>query len=97
MKTSINLKNMRVLLSMLFVFLSVNAVAQNITGTVKDSQGEPIIGASVVEKGTSNGVVTNLDGQFTLKPREALASQCSKRFSLSGLSPVSHIPYRILQ
>lgn len=42
---------MRVLLSMLFVFLSVNAVAQNITGTVKDSQGEPIIGASVVEKG----------------------------------------------
>ncbi|MFR1326145.1 MAG: hypothetical protein ACLSCE_07800 [Bacteroides cellulosilyticus] len=39
MKTSINLKNMRVLLSMLFVFLSVNAVAQNITGTVKDSQG----------------------------------------------------------
>ena len=52
---------------MLFVFLSVNAVAQNITGTVKDSQGEPIIGASVVEKGTSNGVVTNLDGQFTLK------------------------------
>ena len=67
MKTSINLKNMRVLLSMLFVFLSVNAVAQNITGTVKDSQGEPIIGASVVEKGTSNGVVTNLDGQFTLK------------------------------
>lgn len=67
MKTSINLKNMRVLLSMLFVFLSVNVVAQNITGTVKDSQGEPIIGASVVEKGTSNGVVTNLDGQFTLK------------------------------
>ena len=67
MKTSINLKNMRVLLSMLFVFLSVNAVAQNITGTVKDSQGEPIIGASVVEKGTSNGVITNLDGQFTLK------------------------------
>lgn len=67
MKTSINLRNMRILLSMLFVFLSVNAVAQNITGTVKDSQGEPIIGASVVEKGTSNGVVTNLEGKFTLK------------------------------
>ena len=35
MKTSINLKNMRILFSMLFVFLSVNAVAQNITGTVR--------------------------------------------------------------
>lgn len=41
MKTSINLKNMRVLLSMLFVFLSVNAVAQNITGTVKDARESP--------------------------------------------------------
>lgn len=67
MKTSINLKNMRILLSMLFVFLSVNAVAQNITGTVKDNLGEPAIGASVVEKGTSNGTITDVDGKFTLK------------------------------
>lgn len=67
MKTSINLKNMRVLLIMLFAFLSVNAIGQNITGTVKDNLGEPVIGASVVEKGTGNGVVTNLEGKFTLK------------------------------
>lgn len=67
MKTSINLRNMRILFVMLFAFLSVGAYAQNITGTVKDNFGEPIIGASVVEKGTSNGVVTNLEGKFTLK------------------------------
>lgn len=45
------------------------AMAQDVVkGTVLDSQNEPVIGASVVEKGnTSNGVVTDLDGNFTLK------------------------------
>lgn len=43
------------------------AYAQNqITGTVLDSQNEPIIGASVVVKGTSNGVITDLDGNFRI-------------------------------
>ncbi|MBQ8672744.1 MAG: TonB-dependent receptor [Bacteroides sp.] len=43
------------------------AYAQNITvkGTVKDALG-PVIGASVVQKGTSNGVVTDLDGNYSL-------------------------------
>lgn len=67
MKTFINVKNMRVLLIMLFAFLSVNAIAQNITGTVKDNLGEPVIGASVMEKGTSNGTITDVNGQFTLR------------------------------
>ena len=47
---------------------SVQAVQQStkkITGTVSDSQGA-VIGASVVEKGTSNGTVTDFDGNFTL-------------------------------
>ena len=37
-----------------------------IKGVVKDDAGEPIIGASVREEGTSNGTVTDLDGNFTL-------------------------------
>ena len=47
---------------------SVQAVQQStkkITGTVIDSQG-PVIGASIIEKGTSNGVVTDFDGNFAL-------------------------------
>jgi TonB-linked SusC/RagA family outer membrane protein len=39
---------------------------QRVSGTVVDSNGEPIIGASVVEKGTTNGVVTDIDGKFSL-------------------------------
>ncbi|KAA6345855.1 TonB-dependent receptor SusC [termite gut metagenome] len=39
---------------------------QRVNGTVVGSNSEPIIGASVVEKGTSNGVVTDISGKFTL-------------------------------
>ena len=39
---------------------------QSISGTVVDSQNEPIIGANVIEKGTTNGTITDLDGRFTL-------------------------------
>lgn len=64
------MKNMRTLLSMLFAVLSLSVSAQTITltGNVKDATGEPVIGASIVEKGnTTNGTITNLDGQFSLK------------------------------
>src|SRR5690554_3016558 len=37
-----------------------------ITGIVKDAAGEPVIGASVMEKSTTNGTVTDLNGNFTL-------------------------------
>lgn len=37
-----------------------------IEGTVYDSSGEPIIGANVVEKGTMNGIITDIDGKFFL-------------------------------
>ena len=40
--------------------------AKKITGTVVDSKGEPIIGASVLVKGTSNGTITDVDGNFSL-------------------------------
>lgn len=39
---------------------------KQVSGKVTDVNGEPIIGASVLEKGTTNGVITNLDGEFSL-------------------------------
>ena len=38
----------------------------SVKGVVTDTKGEPIIGANVVEKGTTNGCITNIDGEFTL-------------------------------
>lgn len=49
-------------------FLSIPAFAdaqQKVTGSVVDSNGQPIIGASVVIKGTSTGVITDIDGNFS--------------------------------
>ena len=42
---------------------------KKITGTVSDAMG-PVIGASVVIKGTSNGVATDFDGNFTLQAKQ---------------------------
>ena len=48
--------------------LEVQAVMQAVTvkGTVVDANGEPVIGASVLMKGTTNGTITDIDGNFTL-------------------------------
>lgn len=56
-------------LILLFMFcLSLQMVAQqrSITGVVVDAKKEPVIGASIVEKGTSNGTITDVDGKFLL-------------------------------
>jgi len=49
--------------------LSLAALAQNVTltGVVRDSAGQPIVGAFVVEQGTSNGTMTGVDGEFVLR------------------------------
>ncbi len=61
------MKQKRFLLSFLTLLLSTIMYAQQeITGTVTDSFG-PVIGATVMEKGTTNGTVTDFDGNFKLK------------------------------
>ncbi len=55
-----------------FMMMSATALAQKhtYTGTVVDDQNEPVIGASVVQKGTSNGTVTDFDGNFSVSVDE---------------------------
>ena len=59
----------KVLLTLWTVWgISVGSFAQQITvnGVVQDTQGEPIIGANILVKGTANGTITDLDGNFQL-------------------------------
>ncbi len=60
--------------AMILVMLLVNtatAFAQiKVSGTVTDSTGEPLYGATVLEKGTSNGTKTDFDGNYTLNVNE---------------------------
>lgn len=60
-------KNVRYALVSMLLFYCAALQAQSVTGNVKDSMGEPVIGATVMEKGTKNGTVTDFDGNFTIK------------------------------
>lgn len=59
----------KILLSVLLFMVCAFTKAQNVdvSGTVLDPSGEPVIGATVIQKGTSNGTVTDLDGHFAFK------------------------------
>ncbi len=73
------------LLTLLVALISLSVSAQNVTvkGTVKDKTGETVIGASVVEKGnTSNGTITDIDGNYTL----SVPSNATIVFSYVGMT-----------
>lgn len=63
------LLSLRACLTVVLVFFASSICAQDIIvkGTVKDTNGEPIIGASVQVQGTRTGVITNVDGNYTVK------------------------------
>ena len=62
------MKEKRLLSLLLTVMLSIVAFAQNqtFTGRIVDPSGEPVIGATIVQKGTSNAVATDYDGSFSI-------------------------------
>ncbi len=75
MKKSLRLKALLTLL--VGLFLSIGAFAQQIAvkGHVKDTAGEPVIGANVLVKGTTNGTITDFNGNFMLNvPKDAILS-----------------------
>ncbi|WP_321335344.1 TonB-dependent receptor [uncultured Bacteroides sp.] len=66
----VNLRICRTILPLLLgLFLSMGAFAQQVSvmGHVKDATGEPVIGANIIVKGTTNGTITDLDGNFSLQ------------------------------
>ncbi len=68
----------KLLSCLLMLLISVSAMAQliPITGTVSDQTG-PVISASVIEKGTTNGTVTDFDGRFSLSVRKGAVIEIS--------------------
>lgn len=64
----LNHEGKRLLLVLAGVLLAVNIWSQQtVKGNVKDELGEPVIGANVLVKGTSNGAITDLDGNYTIQ------------------------------
>jgi len=66
-------KNVLCLIVLILVFVTSAISAQstsNYRGTVKDAGGEPLIGVSVLVKGTTSGVITNLDGEYSIHAKQ---------------------------
>lgn len=60
------IKNVRYALVAMLLFVCAAVQAQTVKGVVVDAIGEPIIGATVQEEGVQNGVITDIDGNFTI-------------------------------
>lgn len=61
------MKKISFLLVYLLTSVIVCAQHKKISGTITGTQNETIIGATVLEKGTTNGVVTDIDGKFSIQ------------------------------
>lgn len=62
-------------LFVVFLLSSTLAFAQNkVTGTVTDKSGEPLAGVNVLEKGTTNGCITDLDGKYSIEVKRGQTS-----------------------
>ena len=86
MQKILNLKQgtQKAMFFVFFLLCSTVMMAQNkVSGTVLDATGDPLIGVSVLEVGTNNGVVTNFDGNFTLTVKQG----AKLTFSYVGYNP----------
>ena len=62
------MKKIKIIIALSILFLSSDLIAQmEIKGGVDDDSGLPLAGVTVLEKGTSNGTVTNFDGEYSIK------------------------------
>ena len=66
MKNFSTLKSKTCLLLIMLICCSALTMAQSITGNITDEAGEPLTGVTIVEKGTSNGTVSEVDGSFKI-------------------------------
>jgi hypothetical protein len=87
-------KFLSIILVAMLCGIAYSASAQNrtITGTVVDEDDQPLPGASVVEVGSTNGTVTDIDGRFTLNVKNgativvAYVGYNPYQFTISGAS-----------
>ena len=74
------------LLALLFPFMAMAQNSRTVTGTVVDELGDPMVGVTVMETGTSNGTSTDVDGNFMIK---VSSSAVSLDFSYIGYNKMT--------
>ena len=79
------MKKFAIILMLMLCTIGFVSAQRTISGRVNDPKGEPMVGASVVVKGTTTGVTTDLDGQYRLTvPAAGTAKDC---MALAGEKP----------
>jgi TonB-linked SusC/RagA family outer membrane protein len=58
------------LFALFVIFVSAQSFAQKVTGVVVDETNSPLPGVNVVVKGTTNGVITDMDGKYSIAPKD---------------------------
>lgn len=102
MKTTTFLRRLRAGTALLAAVLGLCCVqatlAQQVVvkSTVVDVQNEPVIGATVIEKGTTNGTITDMDGNFSLEVKQGAMVQVSYVGYTTQEFPAGSVPARIV-
>lgn len=96
LKRAIRLKNLFLAAGWLWVALPAFSQALTVTGNVTDAQGEPLIGVSVSIQGTSTGVITGMDGKYSIQATPGNTLEFSyvgmaKQTFKVGNRPVIHV------
>ncbi len=72
-----------VVLPLLFFLFTASAFAQQVSGVIKDDLGDGLIGVNIIEKGTTNGTVTDINGSYSIKVSDGAILV----FSYTGYTP----------
>ena len=84
---------LQVIVAMLVLFLGTAAHAQQtVTGKVVDAGGQPVVGATVLVEGTTNGVITAGDGSFSIRSRAGDMKTHAQPFMRALSLPSSRMP-----
>ena len=85
------------IMSIVVSFCCLMTYAQNrVTGHVADLNGEPVIGATILEKGTSNGTITDVEGNFTMSAQQGVTLLISYIGYISQEVTVTEQPLSII-
>ena len=66
-----------VLASTLLLASTLSFAQSQVSGTIQDANGEPLVGVSVLEVGTKNGAVSDIDGHYTINVKPGAKLQIS--------------------
>ncbi len=81
-----SIQNKMIIISKKEAIGASKSILKKITGKIIDEKGEPVIGATVLEEGTSNGAITDVDGEFSLKD-----------VSENSILTISYVGYKTVQ